>query len=168
MLCARFCETGQRRRKRRRQRGGWGDNRNNPKLGGGEKLGRGELLAADEEELEELEKRERIEGSEEDGGELDGVGGLGGGTQQGLFEAGVDGEMARGGKDGGGLQTATEAMIEKEGGRGDAGLIVGEVQEAVQGMRVKDESFQTEMQEAVGVKQELELDSDAFSDDDLL
>lgn len=117
-------------------------------------------MAADEEELEQLEEKERLEGSAKDGGVLGGVEGVHDDTG-GLFGAAVKKEVIDGGR--GELH-----MAGKKGGGWDTGLVKGEMQEAAEGVGVKVEQIKTEMEEVVGVQQEMELDGDAFSDDDLL
>lgn len=119
-------EAGRRSRKRRR---GWGGNRTS-KLGGGEQLRLGELLADEEEELE----KERLNEMERKGGSME---------VEGMCGAGVK-----------------EELEERMEGVGWTGLVKKEPRETV---------VKAEMAEVGGsVKEEMELDVDAFSDDDLL
>lgn len=149
-------ETGRRRRKRRRGRRGWGGNRTS-KLGGGEQLRRGELLA-DEEEEEELEDKhlEQMELDDE---------GVQVPVPVGIKEE--DKELSCGAWVKEGLVIG---MAGVECGGGGAGLVKEETRKVVvEEAGVKAEVAKVEKEDAgVGAKQELELDEDAFSDDDLL
>lgn len=139
--------TGRRRRKRRRGRRGWGGNRTF-KLGGGEQLRHGELLADEEEELKDKRLKE--------------VDGMGLEIKLRDDEKRLCGAAVKEG--------SPEEMEGVEWGPGGAALVKEEPHEVVIEAGGLQSQVKAEMEEVgVGVKQEeLELDEDAFSDDDLL
>lgn len=143
--------TGRRRRKRRRGRRGWGGNRTS-KLGGGEQLRRGELLADEEEE--ELEDK-RLREMEIDGGGVE--------VRVGVTEEDADGSC--------GARVKGESVVGMEGVEGEGLVKEGTREAVVEGAGLQGQVVKVDMEEAeaeVGVEQELELDEEAFSDDDLL
>jgi len=145
---------GRRRRKRRRGRsGGWGDNRSSFKLGGGGQLGRGELLAVDEEE------------DEEEVLAVDGKAGV----KEEIVEHVAHGVS--------GVKGEVDGMVVNEEAVDDM-VVVQELDEAAEERAGVKKEIEVESEEVGRVKEELaeggrsaeepELDEDAFSDDDLL
>ncbi|CAM9938225.1 unnamed protein product [Scytosiphon promiscuus] len=152
--------TGRRRRSRRRRgRRGWGEKRTS-KLGGGEKLGRGELLAADEELEDAMEDEEIAESAEEDAGRRHG---------EGLKEECREGP---GGSEGSasGVSGAGETA-ELRGGAKEKGLqrdVNDELHETVWEKEVAKNPETAVLDERAEAMEELELNADDLSDDDLL